>query len=264
MNENFIAVLLAAGKGTRMQTECPKVLVELKAKPLLLHVMDNLYEAGCERFIIVLGYRCEEVRAFVMERSKFSNCQFVYQKQQLGTGHAVLCTQELLQSYNGSFLVAAGDMPMLSSQSFQKLFAGHKENGNTMSVLSAMVEKPQGYGRVLRDEAGQIQSIIEEKDASDQQRKICEINTGTYVFESPKIFPLLQKISTKNTQGEYYLPDLVSLSRQAGHKVESFSYVNALEAQGINSLTELQELEELLDKRTSQDFIRQATTPTYS
>ena len=243
---SFTALLLAAGKGTRMQLERAKVMVPLAGKPLLLHVLKNLESAGCKRCILVVGHCHTEVEDFVRKESPIENIQFVFQKEQLGTGNALLCAEESLSKHRGPFIVCAGDMPLLSSRSFRNLFRHHTENANTLSVLSAKMEDPYGYGRICKDVNGQLERIVEEKDASTEERKIQEVNTGSYVLESPKIFPLLREIGCKNAQGEYYLPDLVAISRKKGHAVSSLCLRDPLEAKGVNTLSELEALEKLL------------------
>ena len=245
-SESFVAVILAAGKGSRMQTEGPKVMVPLRGKPLLLHVLENLHQAGCQRCILVLGAYRAKLRAFTQKKSPIKNIDFVFQEEQLGTGHALLCTEKSLSSHQGPFIVTAGDMPLLSSSSFRMLFRHHNKSKSVLTVLSATMQNPYGYGRVCRDRKGQIEKIVEEKDSSTQEREIQEVNTGTYALESPTIFPLLKEIGSKNSQGEYYLPDLVSIGRKKGHRLTSLCLKNSLEAKGINTLAELEALEKLM------------------
>ena len=183
-SESFTAVVLAAGKGTRMQAEGPKVMAALGGKPLLLHVLENLHQAGCRRCILVLGHCYAEVEAFAKEQSPIKDLDFILQKEQLGTGHALLCTEQVLSTHKGPFIATAGDMPLLSSYSFQMLLTHHNKNKNILTVLSANMQDPYGYGRICKDKKGQqIEKIIEEKDASSLERKIHEVNTGTYALE---------------------------------------------------------------------------------
>ena len=248
-----MVVVLAAGKGTRMRTEEPKVLVLLRGKPLLLHVLDNVYASGCHKCIIVVGYGQEKVRSLLdSEKARFTvgsknmELAFAVQERQLGTAHAVSVTANVLQNYEGSFIVVAGDVPLLSATSLQALLAYHRSNANAITVLSTLLKDPRGYGRVIRDEQGVLRKIVEEKDANEQERKIKEINTGSYVFEAPNAFSLLARIDSENAQREYYLPDAVELASQSGLRVDASLLANSMEGRGINSLQELDDLETYL------------------
>ena len=247
-SESFTALVLAAGKGARMQREGGKVMAPLAGKPLLLHVLENLYEAGCRSCILVVGHCREEVESFARKESPIENMTFVLQKEQLGTGHALLSAEGALCEYKGSFLVTAGDMPLLSSHSFRALLQEHSRKKNVLTVLSAKMEEPFGYGRVCRDVQGrEIEKIVEEKDASFEERKIQEVNTGSYALESPRVFSLLKEVGSENAQGEYYLPDLVSIiSRKKNYALSALCLQDSFEARGVNTLSELEAMEELL------------------
>ncbi len=244
------ALILAAGQGRRMQSQVPKVMVPFLGKAMLLHVLENLASAGCQRFIIVGGYRHSEIRSFIQETA-FAEAEFVLQAEQKGTGHAVLCAKAALKKTQAkqAFLVTAGDMPLLSSKSFAGLFKSHLENDYSMTVLTARLPQPAGYGRMIRSRSQAPLRIVEEKDASEEERKIGEVNTGAYVFNSPELFSLLPCIASANAQGEYYLPDALKLSVERGYKVGTVAVESALEARGINSMQELHELEELLGSK---------------
>jgi UDP-N-acetylglucosamine pyrophosphorylase len=246
------AVVLAAGKGTRMKSDRPKVAVELAGHPLLVHVLDHLIAAGFRRLIFIVGYRQEVVRELVenyvaaLNGSGGVQVEFAEQAEQLGTGHAFLCAADVLADYQGPILVASGDQPMIRSETFRELLEIHESGRHGATVLSAHLSQPTGYGRIVRDNAGQIQRIIEEKDATDEIRTIQEINTGTYIFEGPGIFALLRQIGSNNAQNEYYLPDALALSRAGGRTIGSLTLTDATEAQGVNSPVELNLLEEKL------------------
>lgn len=211
--QDKVAVVLAAGKGTRMKTDQPKVAVELNGKPLLLHVLDHLKGSGVERIVVVVGYKKELVQSLC---SKIPGVTFAEQKEQLGTAHALLCAETELKDFQGSVIVACGDVPMITSETFSNIVKQHKENEFSATVLSAVVEKPTGYGRIIRNSSGEVTAIVEEKDSSAEEKLINEINTGTYVFDGEGLFDSLRKIGNQNAQGEYYLPDLVKLYRNSG------------------------------------------------
>lgn len=237
------AVILAAGKGTRMKSELPKVAVPLAGKPMLLHVIENLVSAGLRELIIVVGYKKEDVISLVPEIPDV-RITFAEQVEQKGTAHALLCAEPALSGFSGRLLVACGDMPLIRSTTFSNLFGIHEKEKHKVTILSAILENPKGYGRLVRNGNGNIVSIIEEKDASDEIRSIRETNTGTYIFEAPEIFHVLKHVDSDNAQKEYYLPDAVSIIRSSGGSVGSLSLADAYEAMGANSKEDLEVLEE--------------------
>lgn len=238
-----VAVVLAAGKGTRMKTELPKVAVSLNGKPLLNHVIDNLHSGGVDRIVIVVGYKKEEVQSLC---EGVPGISFAEQKEQLGTAHAVLSAEDLVKDYVGPILVACGDVPMITGETFRSLVSTHRQNGFAATLLSAKVQNPTGYGRIVRNSQGEVIAIVEEKDASEEQKKIDEINTGTYVFDSEGLFDSLKRIGNSNAQGEYYLPDLVELYKKEGKKLGAVILKNSGESQGVNSPDDLNNLTAIL------------------
>ncbi|TGK01272.1 UDP-N-acetylglucosamine diphosphorylase [Leptospira langatensis] len=238
-----VAVVLAAGKGTRMKTELPKVAVSLNGKPLLNHVIDHLQKGGISNIVVVVGYKKEEVQALC---SDIPGVRFAEQNEQLGTAHAVLCSESLVKDHTGPILVACGDVPMITGETFESLVSTHIQNGFSATLLSAKVENPTGYGRIVRNASGEVIAIVEEKDASPEQKKIDEINTGTYVFSSEGLFDSLKKIGNSNAQGEYYLPDLVELYKKEGKKLGAVVLKNSGESQGVNSPADLENLTAIL------------------
>ncbi|MBX7059903.1 MAG: NTP transferase domain-containing protein [Leptospirales bacterium] len=242
------AVVLAAGKGTRMRSEHPKVAAVLGGRALINHVISNLAAAGVGRQVIIVGYRQEEVRALAKLNAGLQ-LDFAVQAEQHGTGHAFLCAREALQTFQGPTLCTAGDMPMIRPQSFQALLDFHRREGNAVSALSAQLDNPAGYGRIVRDSKGALLRNVEEKDASEEIRRIREVNTGVYVFNAPAIFDLIQQIGKSNAQNEYYLPDAIAVARQQGQKVGALQLEDSSEAQGVNSPEELAALESRLAAR---------------
>lgn len=234
--ENVCAVVLAAGKGTRMKSDLPKVATLLENKPLVVHVVETLKSLNINRIIIVVGFKKEVVMDIL---KGFEGVEFVEQKEQLGTGHALLCAEPILDSFHGKVLVCCGDVPLISANSFESLLQEHSAHQYSVTVLSAQFENPKGYGRLIRNSTHQLERIVEEKDASEEEKKVTEINTGTYVFESPSVFSNLKTIGTNNAQNEYYLPDLVTIYNKNGYKTGAFVLSNALESTGINSQEDL-------------------------
>ncbi|MCB1178583.1 MAG: NTP transferase domain-containing protein [Leptospiraceae bacterium] len=241
---NVCAVVLAAGKGTRMKSELPKVATPLLGKPLILHVIDNLRKAEIDDIVVVVGYKKEVVQSLLKD---YSNIKFAEQKEQLGTGHALLSTESILSNYTGSILVCCGDVPLISPISFKSLYQNHKKHENIATVLYAEIENPFGYGRLIRKDSI-LKYIVEEKDANDEEKLSKEINTGTYVFESPSVFEKLKSIGTNNAQGEYYLPDLIKIYNNEGQNTGAMKLLNYLESSGVNSPEDLQRLTNLLEE----------------
>ncbi|EQA34970.1 MobA-like NTP transferase domain protein [Leptospira inadai serovar Lyme str. 10] len=243
ISKEAVAVVLAAGKGTRMKTDQPKVAVSLNGKPLLIHVIDHLRESGVGEIVVVVGYKKEEVQALCLG---IPDLKFAEQKDQLGTAHAVLSAEHSINGHNGPILVACGDVPMITGETFRSLIATHNQNGFSATLLSAKVDNPTGYGRIVRNESGEVIAIVEEKDADANQKKIDEINTGTYVFDSEALFDSLRKIGNSNAQGEYYLPDLVALYKKEGKKLGAVVLKDSGESQGVNSPQDLEALSAIL------------------
>lgn len=242
--QNLAAVILAAGKGTRMQSECPKVLHPIAGKPLAAYPLGLAQELGCTATVMIVGHEAERVR------QAFSGYDvvFVEQQQQLGTGHAFQMAQPALADFRGTILLLCGDVPLLRRQTLEKMLHEHAAALADVSVLTTVVEHPYGYGRVVRD-GDDVACIVEEKDASSAQREIKEINTGIYAFAAPLAFELLQQLSNDNAQGEYYLTDIIALARQRGGKVLAVAMDDASEAMGINDRVQLAQAGKILRHR---------------
>ena len=236
------AVILAAGKGVRMRSDLPKVLHKLVGKPLISHVIESVRRSGVNDITVVVGYCGEQV---IGELG--SSLGYVWQREQLGTGHAVLQAKEKLQGYSGSVLVACGDAPLVSSESISALFDSVCGDVKA-SVLTMINPNPRGYGRIIRGDGGLVDRIVEEKDATDEERLVTEVNTGTYVFDSSLLFEALENIGCDNAQKEYYLPDVVKYINRKGFTVTATSVRDSLEGSGVNSPEELAALEEHVKK----------------
>lgn len=242
-NENIRAVVLAAGKGTRMKSELPKVATVLNGKALINHVLDNLISSGISNITVVVGYKKEQVMQLC---SNYKNVNFVEQTEQLGTGHALLCCEDSLKNFTGNLLVACGDVPLITPQTFKLLADYHISKDHAVTVLSSEAENPKGYGRIIRNNSDELLAIVEEKDASDSEKLVTEINTGTYVFNSPSVFSDLKSVNKENAQGEYYLPDLVKIANNKNLKTGALKLTNPLESTGINSQDDLAYSENLI------------------
>ena len=226
-----------------MKTEKPKVAVELNGKPMIAHVIENLLGAEIRDIVVIVGYKKDEVISLC---KNYQGIRFAEQTEQLGTAHALMCTNEILKEYSGTLLVTAGDAPLITSKTFAKMNNYHNDNKLECTVLSAAMENPFGYGRIIRNQEGLVFGIVEEKDASDEQKKITEINTGTYCFNSPSVFSYLKKIGNENAQKEYYLPDLIHIFKKENLPVGAIKLDNPDESHGINSQTDLEKVSLLL------------------
>lgn len=253
---SLAVVILAAGKGTRMKSPYPKVLHLLAGEPLVVHVLEAVLPLGPESLLAVVGYKAE----LVEEALKDYAVKVVLQKEQLGTGDAVKRVRSHLQAFSGAVMVLCGDTPLLSTATLKRLWEFHREERATVTVLTARLDDPTGYGRIVRDERGLVQKIVEEKDASSVERKIREINSGTYVFEAGFLFEALQKIRPDNVQQEYYLTDVVELAVAAGQRVAALPVEDPTEILGINSQKELARVERLYQTRLREKFLAQGVS----
>jgi UDP-N-acetylglucosamine diphosphorylase/glucosamine-1-phosphate N-acetyltransferase len=236
---------MAAGKGTRMKSDLAKVLHKVHNRAMIHYVIDQAKSIGSKRIITIIGHQKEKVR----EELKNSGVEFSEQNEQLGTGHAVMQTEPLLMNFSGDVLVLSGDVPLLTSGTLLKLIGLHYNTCATASLLTAELENPFGYGRIIRNKDGFVERIIEEKDASDEEKRIKEINVGLYVFKSPDLFYALKEIKPDNKQGEYYLPDVIKIFHRDNKKIAAFLTKDFDETRGINTIEQLKEAEIILKRR---------------
>jgi bifunctional UDP-N-acetylglucosamine pyrophosphorylase/glucosamine-1-phosphate N-acetyltransferase len=220
-----------------MKSDIPKVLHPLCGKSLIEHVVDNLLLAGIDDILVVVGYRGDEV----IDRLG-SSINYVWQYEQLGTGHAVMQAEEYFKNYNGDIIVACGDVPLIKPETFKNLITLADEKTGA-AVLTMTLDNPTGYGRIVKENE-RFAGIIEEKDANDEVRKIKEVNSGTYIFQSKYLFEGLKRINTNNAQGEYYLPDVLNYILSVGLNVEILPLIDSIEGSGINTREELISLEQ--------------------
>lgn len=249
------AVVLAAGKGKRMKSALPKVMHRVGGKFLVQHVLDALKEAGIEEIVLVVGHGAETVKSALGE-----GYRYVLQEEQLGTAHAVWQARDALSEECRTVVVVCGDTPLLSSVTLRSLIAKHREGQAQATVLSAVFKNPAGYGRIVRDENGEWERIVEESDASPAEKAICEGNTGTYCFDREWLFKALPYVGRGNAQGEYYLPDVLLILKQWGQKVQVLPLAAEEEALGINSRQQLAEIEKILRWRTLERLMEEGVT----
>lgn len=242
--EQLKAVILAAGKGTRMKSDLPKVVHTIDGKCLVDYVIEAARGAGAEEICLVVGYKHEEVEQKVCHK----DVSFVLQPEQLGTGHAVRCAQEFLGDV-GYTMILFGDTPLITSATLKRLLDYHMQQDNAVTVLSARIDDPTGYGRIIRDENGAFVKSVEHKDATEEERNSHEINSGMYIFNTAELKEALGKITPNNAQGEYYLPDTLTVIRQKGLKVDAFSLESPEDISGVNDQEQLKEAAEIIRKR---------------
>ncbi len=244
-----VAVVMAAGKGTRMNTELPKVVVPVCGRPMLLYVLDALAAAGIQRVILVVGYRADEVRRTLDGRD---GVECVEQTEQLGTGHAVMVCRGRLAAQEGPVLVIAGDSPMIQSESIRALLDDYERAPAACILGTALKENPHGLGRIVRDQTGEFLAIVEERDATDHQRQIQEVNMSYYVFRGPDLLVALDSLRPDNSQGEYYITDVPGRLKADGRVVRALPVLKPVESLGINTLEELAQVEEAMARQGRQ------------
>jgi len=251
------AVILAAGKGTRMKSKLPKVLHKVGGHPMLEHVMDAAEAAGCRDNVVIIGHGAELVRNLVGNRA-----QIALQAEQLGTGHAVLQAADTLKDFTGTVMILCGDTPLLEAEELRKFYEVHAKSGAAATVMSAMMDEPYGYGRILRDDSGDVTGIVEEKDATAEQKKIKEINTGNYCVEAPLLFQVLKTLGNNNAQGEYYLTDVLAKLRGMGKKVGGMVTADSEMIMGVNSRRQLAVAESAMRRRILEKLMDEGVTIT--
>jgi bifunctional UDP-N-acetylglucosamine pyrophosphorylase/glucosamine-1-phosphate N-acetyltransferase len=240
--KNFSAVILAAGAGTRMKSSLPKVMHKLSGKPLINWVIDAVGALKPDNIVVVLGHKPESAE----ESLKNKNVKIVYQKQQLGSAHALMQAQKALKNYKGYILVMCGDVPLVKTSVLSSLLKHNKKNKSSVTVLAAKADNPYGYGRIVKS-GGILEKIAEEKDATEQEKLIREVNSGIYCFDN-NVWKALSKVKPDNAKKEYYLTDTVEILKNLGKKATSLTAGNASELMGINNRSQLHEAEKALQK----------------
>ncbi len=251
---NLETLILAAGKGTRMKSKLPKVLHKVCGKPMLQYVIEATKKAGSEREVVVIGSGAE-----LVERT-FSGVEFVLQAEQLGTGHAVLSAKDKFANTKGTVLILCGDTPLLTSELLKNFTATHEKSNCAATILTAEMPDATGYGRVIRAENGAFKKIVEDKDASEDEKKIREVNAGVYCFDAQKLFGYLERVGNNNAQGEYYLPDVLPILKEAGEEIGAFKAEYCIETIGINTRAQLAAADKALRMRKEQELMEAGVT----
>ena len=242
------AVILAAGKGTRMKSDLPKVLHRIEGKCLVDYVVDAALGAGARDVCLVVGYKYEVVRETIAHREDVS---FVLQEEQLGTGHAVKCAKDFLGE-EGETLVLFGDTPLITAETLSRLRTYHVKHDNAVTVLSAMIEDPTGYGRIIRDADGAFVRSVEHRDAGPAELKSHEINSGMYIFDTKELREALELIRPDNAQGEYYLPDTLAIIKEKGLRVDAFALDDPEDITGVNDQEQLKSAAVVIRRRKAR------------
>ncbi|MBI5344001.1 MAG: bifunctional UDP-N-acetylglucosamine diphosphorylase/glucosamine-1-phosphate N-acetyltransferase GlmU [Deltaproteobacteria bacterium] len=265
--KNIAAIVLAAGKGRRMKSSIPKVLHRVAGRPMLSYPLMVLRELGIRNITVVAGHKGDSVKAlFSTERS----IAFAGQKDQKGTGHAVMCALKTLKGFHGDILILSGDVPLITGAAIKgliKVKKGGKENARlaarpraAISFITAVLDDPDGYGRVVRDENNTVERVVEDKDCTEAERRISEVNTGIYLISSEFLFDNIKKLKRANVQGEYYLPDLIGLAKRTGHKVAALTHLYPDEVMGVNNRVELARAGGLMRQRIAEALMLAGVT----
>ena len=247
--DKFKAVILAAGKGTRMESDLPKVLHKVCGETMVHHTIQAAKDAGATEVIVIVGYEGQRVKREILDIVEFAE-----QHEQLGTGHAVMCARDKIGT-EGDVIVLCGDTPLITAETIKRLHDVHKKESNGVTVLSAKVDDPTGYGRIIRDDKGAFTKIVEQKDCTEAELGVNEINSGMYVFNSEALNFSLDKLTNNNAQGEYYLTDTVSIIKSTGLKVDAMPIDDINEILGVNTKAQLAEAEAIMSSRINLDNI---------
>ena len=251
----FTSVILAAGMGTRMKSKMPKVLHKVCGKPLSKWVIDASEAAGADKVCAVVGHKAETVKEVLGDV-----CEFALQAEQKGTGHAVMQAIDVIKNSKGEVVILNGDTPLITAETINKAIEYHKNNGNQATVITAILDDATGYGRIVRDNDGSVLKIVEQKDESEEEKKINEVNSGMYVFDAQSLVYALDKITPNNAQGEYYLTDTLEILLSAGKKIGGYAISDNDEIRGINDRVQLNEAEKIMQKRINEYHMRNGVT----
>lgn len=252
-----VAIILAAGISSRMNTQLPKVLHEVCGRCMLEYVLEASREAGAKKLYVVIGYHGEQVR------ERFADAKdivWVEQSEQKGTGHAVLCCREHLADFDGQTLVLCGDGPLIRAETLKTIIAKHEKEHSATTLATAILDEPNGYGRIVRDMYGNIQGIVEDSDCTPEQKAIKEVNPSYYLFNNKVLFNALAKVQPNNVKGEYYLTDALSIILASGYKVIAVTAVRPEEAKGVNSRLQLSEAGKVVQQRIHKKLMDNGVT----
>jgi bifunctional UDP-N-acetylglucosamine pyrophosphorylase/glucosamine-1-phosphate N-acetyltransferase len=251
------SIVLAAGKGTRMKSGLIKVLHPIAGLPMIAWPVAAAREAGSDPIVLVIGHQATAVQAVFRGSADIRSAM---QEEQLGTGHAVACALDALIGFSGTVLILCGDTPLLRSETLRNMLAYHRDNGAVITVLTAFMDDPFGYGRVVRDDSGRVTAIVEQKDATSEEREIREINSGIYCMDSGFLFANIKEISNDNSQGEYYLTDLLAIAVKKGLTCLALPTADADEIMGVNDRVQLSEAARILRSRINREYMLSGVT----
>ncbi|MBY4606010.1 bifunctional UDP-N-acetylglucosamine diphosphorylase/glucosamine-1-phosphate N-acetyltransferase GlmU [Bacillus rugosus] len=254
MDKRF-AVVLAAGQGTRMKSKLYKVLHPVCGKPMVEHVVDEALKLSLSKLVTIVGHGAEEVKKQLGDKSEYA-----LQAEQLGTAHAVKQAQPFLADEKGVTIVICGDTPLLTAETMEQMLKEHTQREAKATILTAVAEDPTGYGRIIRGENGAVQKIVEHKDASEEERLVTEINTGTYCFDNEALFRAIDLVSNDNAQGEYYLPDVIEILKNEGETVAAYQTGNFQETLGVNDRVALSQAEQFMRERINKRHMQNGVT----
>lgn len=255
MSENVIAIVMAAGKGTRMQSKKSKLVQKIYGKEIVKRAVENAKRAGIEDVVAIVGYMKEEVMQVLGEDVKYA-----YQEQMLGTGHAVMQATNYLEGKKGKVLVLNGDVPILRPETLNRLLNKSTENKESATLLTAIYDNPTGYGRIIRDEGGNVKAIVEEKDTNIEQKQIKEINAGIYCFDIEELLSALKELTPNNAQGEYYLTDVIKIMNDKGLRTGAVIVEDNTEILGVNDRIQLEMLTKVLQIRINTEHMKNGVT----
>lgn len=251
MHQPLAIIVLAAGKGTRMKSSKAKVLHEVFYAPMVEHVLRSTNPLNSQKTVVVVGHQKDTVQ----QKLDHLNVHFAEQKEQLGTGHAVLAAEKTLHSFSGTVMILCGDTPLIRPEMLLELLEVHRSSHATVTLLTTHLENPANYGRILSDTDGNVRGIVEHKDANKEQLAICEINAGMYCVESDFLFSTLKNVGTDNSQGEVYLTDIVHMAVENNLPVRKYAAPDAIDVLGVNSRLELSQAQSVLQHRLNESLM---------
>jgi bifunctional UDP-N-acetylglucosamine pyrophosphorylase/glucosamine-1-phosphate N-acetyltransferase len=246
------AIILAAGKSTRMRTDKPKVLHEVCGRPMLSYILDACRAGGASRILVVVGYQKQQL---IDHYAGQDELLWIEQREQKGTGHAVMVCEEALSDFEGTVIVIAGDMPLIRAETMQRLLEAHEGSGAAATIATTVLEDPTGYGRIVRDRTGKLLGIVEHRDCTAEQLKIKECNPSYYAFDKARLFEALSKTDNQNAKGEYYITDAVRVLVESGLHVDALEAISADEATGINSRRDLAVVGRMMQDRIQGELM---------